>query len=81
MTLIALPEDVALQDLAVTDGKTLALIGERRGKTVQDALDAAQLKEHVGKRAQRGRVVPVRLKVTGFAGRADSAAGKSGSSH
>jgi topoisomerase-4 subunit A len=66
VTLIALPDKIGLQDVAVTDGKALAIAGERRGKAVQEVLDAAQLKEHLGKRAQRGRVVPVRFKVTGF---------------
>ena len=67
VTLIALPDKIALQDVAVTDGKTLAIAGERRGRTVHEILDASQLGEHIGKRAQRGRVVPVRFKVTGFA--------------
>ena len=67
VTLIALPDKIALQDVAVTDGKTLAIAGERRGRTVHEILDASQLEEHIGKRAQRGRVVPVRFKVTAFA--------------
>ena len=66
VTLIALPDKIELQDVAVTDGKMLTIAGERRGRTVQEVLDAVQLKEHLGKRAQRGRVVPVRFKVTGF---------------
>jgi hypothetical protein len=38
---------------------------------VEEVLDAAQLREHVGKRAQRGRLVPARFsKVTGFKPRA-----------
>ena len=67
ITLIALPDEVELHDLAVTDGSALTISGDRRGKAVAEVLDAEQLKEHVGKRAQRGRLVPVRFKVTGFA--------------
>jgi len=62
--LLALPDGIALASLAVTDGTTLVIAGERRGKAVEDTLTAAVLKEHVGKRAQRGRLVDVRWKVT-----------------
>ena len=80
ITLIALPDGVALQDLAVTDGRSLAIIGDRRGRMVREELGVGQLAEHIGKRAQRGRVVPLRLKVKGFASKPDDAADKDGSS-
>jgi topoisomerase-4 subunit A len=66
VTLIALPEKVSLAGLAVSDGASLTVIGERRGKAVREELSADELKEHLGKRAQRGRVVPVRYKVFGI---------------
>ena len=67
VALMALPDKVALHDLVVTDGKAVTIAGERRGKAVEEVLDATRLKEHIGKRAQRGRVVPVRFnKVSGF---------------
>jgi len=60
--LLALPEGVTLDSIAVTDGKSLAVAGERRGREVTDTLDAATLKEHIGKRAQRGRLLEAKLK-------------------
>jgi topoisomerase-4 subunit A len=60
--LLALPDGVTLDSVAVTDGKTLDVAGERRGREVVDTLDAAVLKEHVGKRAQRGRLLEARIK-------------------
>ena len=41
----------------------LVVTGERRGKAVEEKLGSAALQEHIGKRAQRGRVVDVRWKV------------------
>ncbi|MPZ42070.1 MAG: DNA topoisomerase IV subunit A [Betaproteobacteria bacterium] len=62
VTLLALPQGMQLASLAVTDGRTLVVSGERRGKVVDEALGAQVLKEHMGKRAQRGRVLDARLK-------------------
>jgi hypothetical protein len=62
-----MPDHVNLADLAITDGVSLVLCGERRGKGLQKVLGAAELSAHIGKRAQRGRAVGVRFKVVGFA--------------
>jgi topoisomerase-4 subunit A len=62
VTLLALPSGVQLASLAVTDGRTLVVSGERRGRMVEETLGAQVLKEHMGKRAQRGRLLDARLK-------------------
>ena len=62
VTLLALPSGVQLASLAVTDGRTLVVSGERRGRVVEETLGAQVLKEHMGKRAQRGRLLDARLK-------------------
>ncbi len=54
--LIALPEGVTLASVAVTDGRSLTVSGVRRKNRAEETLDAKQLAEHTGKRAQRGRV-------------------------
>jgi len=68
--LMALPPGVTLAALAVTDGRQITVCGERRGKGVEDKLQGEALEQHVGKRAQRGRLVDVRYKVTGLKGTA-----------
>ncbi|MGH8664105.1 MAG: DNA topoisomerase IV subunit A, partial [Burkholderiales bacterium] len=60
--LIALPEGVTLASVAVSDGRTLEVSGERRAKQIRESLGGGALQEHVGKRAQRGRVLDARLK-------------------
>jgi topoisomerase-4 subunit A len=57
--LLALPEEVTLASVAVTDGKALAVSGIRRKNRAVQTLDAKQLSEHMGKRAQRGKVCDV----------------------
>jgi len=57
--LISLPEKTTLASLAVSDGKSLAVSGIKRKNRATETLDAKQLAEHVGKRAQRGRVCDV----------------------
>jgi topoisomerase-4 subunit A len=57
--LIALPEGVTLASLAASDGKTLAVSGIRRKNRVLETLDARQIAEHEGKRAQRGKVCDI----------------------
>jgi hypothetical protein len=42
--------------VAVTDGKSLVVSGIKRKNRVVETLDAKQLAEHIGKRAQRGRL-------------------------
>jgi len=54
--LLALPDDVTLAAVAVTDGKSLVVSGIKRKNRAVQALDAKQLAEHMGRRAQRGRV-------------------------
>jgi topoisomerase-4 subunit A len=60
--LIALPEGVRLASAAVTDGKSLQVQGERRGREALETLDASQLEPHRGKRAQRGRMLDTRMR-------------------
>jgi topoisomerase-4 subunit A len=57
--LLALPEGIALAAVAATDGKALSVSGIRRKNRAVETLDAKALKDHVGKRAQRGRVCDV----------------------
>ena len=57
--LIALPEKVELASVAVTDGKSLVVSGVRRKNRAVATLDQKQLAEHLGKRAQRGRLADV----------------------
>ena len=57
--LIALPENISLADVAVTDGKSLVVSGIRRKNRAVETLDAKQLAEHMGKRAQRGKLADV----------------------
>ena len=68
--LIALPDGVTLASAAVSDGKSLVIVGERRGKIVEEALQGDLLAQHSGKRAQRGRMVDVRFKVSHLKGTA-----------
>ncbi|HEX7249630.1 MAG TPA: DNA topoisomerase IV subunit A, partial [Burkholderiales bacterium] len=57
--LIALPDKLTLAAVAGTDGKALAVSGIKRKNRAVETLDAKQLAEHVGKRAQRGRLCDV----------------------
>ena len=57
--LLAVPEKEKLAALATTDGKSLAVSGIKRKNRATETLDAKQLSEHIGKRAQRGRVCDV----------------------
>jgi topoisomerase-4 subunit A len=57
--LIALPEGVKLAAVQVTDGKTLVVSGIKRKNRAVETLDAKHLAEHMGKRAQRGKVCDV----------------------
>ncbi len=54
--LIALPEQVTLASVAASDGKALVVSGIKRKNRASATLDAKQLGEHMGKRAQRGKV-------------------------
>lgn len=66
--LIALPEGIELAATAVTDARTVTIVGDRRGKPVEENLQGDALAQHVGKRAQRGRLIDVRYKVSGLKG-------------
>jgi len=57
--LLALPEKEKLAAVAMTDGKTLGVSGIKRKNRAVETLDNQQLAEHIGKRAQRGRVCDV----------------------
>jgi topoisomerase-4 subunit A len=66
--LLALPPGVTLAAVAVTNGRELVVRGERRGKLAEDTLRGEALEQHIGKRAQRGRLVDVRYTVDGLRG-------------
>ncbi|HYL88026.1 MAG TPA: DNA topoisomerase IV subunit A [Burkholderiales bacterium] len=60
--LLALPDGITLADVAVTDGKSLVVSGMKRKNRGAETLDAKQLAEHIGKRAQRGKLADVGLR-------------------
>jgi topoisomerase IV subunit A len=57
-----LPAGATLVSVAVSDGKSLTLSGERRGRVAQETLSGKALDDHIGKRAQRGRLTDTRWK-------------------
>jgi topoisomerase-4 subunit A len=57
--LLAIPEGERLAAVAPTDGKSLVVSGIKRKNRATETLDAKQLAEHAGKRAQRGRLCDV----------------------
>jgi len=60
--MIALPDGIQLAGVAVIDEPALEVRGERRGRDVVDTLAGEDLMAHAGKRAQRGRVLDLRIK-------------------
>jgi topoisomerase-4 subunit A len=60
--LIAIPEGERLAGVAATDGKSLVVSGIKRKNRAVETLDAKQLAEHVGKRAQRGKLCDAGLR-------------------
>jgi hypothetical protein len=54
--LVALPDEVTLASVAVSDGKSLVVSGIKRKNRATQTLDAKQLAGHLAKRAQRGKV-------------------------
>src|SRR5688500_5001414 len=60
--LIALPEEETLASVLTTDGKSLTVSGIRRKNRTAATLNAKQLAEHMGKRAQRGKLADVGLR-------------------
>jgi topoisomerase-4 subunit A len=57
--LLALPEGEKLAAVVTTDAKSLVVSGIRRKKRAVETMDAKQLAEHMGKRAQRGKLADV----------------------
>ncbi|HEY2337643.1 MAG TPA: DNA topoisomerase IV subunit A [Burkholderiales bacterium] len=57
--IIALPDKLTLAAVALTDGASLVVSGIKRKNRAAETLDKKQLAEHVGKRAQRGRLCDV----------------------
>jgi topoisomerase-4 subunit A len=57
--LLALPEGETLASVVTTDGKSLVVSGIKRKNRAVETLDAKQLAEHLGKRAQRGKLADV----------------------
>ena len=57
--LIALPEKISLASISASDGKSLVVSGIKRKNRAVETLDAKQLAEHMGKRAQRGKLCDV----------------------
>jgi topoisomerase-4 subunit A len=60
--LLALPDEATLASVAVGDGKSLVVSGMRRKNRAVETLDAKQLADHRGRRAQRGRVCDAGLR-------------------
>ena len=57
--LLALPEGESLASVALSDAKSLLVSGIKRKNRAVETLEAKALAEHVGKRAQRGRLADV----------------------
>jgi topoisomerase-4 subunit A len=57
--LIALPEKLTLQSVVLTDAKSLVVSGIKRKNRAVETLNGKQIAEHVGKRAQRGKLCDV----------------------
>ena len=57
--LLALPEKLTLKSVALTDAKSLVVSGIKRKNRAVETLNAKQIAEHVGKRAQRGKLCDV----------------------
>jgi topoisomerase-4 subunit A len=57
--LLALPDKLTLAAVAPTDGKSLVVSGIKRKNRATETLGEKQLADHIGKRAQRGRLADV----------------------
>ena len=57
--LLALPDNLKLAAVAMTNGDALTVSGVKRKNRAAETLNAKQLAEHIGKRAQRGRLCDV----------------------
>jgi len=59
--LLALPEKTTLAGVVTTDGKSLVVSGFKRTRKVE-TLNQKQIAEHLGKRAQRGKLPDISFK-------------------
>ena len=59
MQLLAVPEKERLAAVTTTDGSSLAVSGVKRKNRAVETLGEKRLAQHMGKRAQRGRVCDV----------------------
>jgi topoisomerase IV subunit A len=57
--LIAIPAGEKLASVATTDAKSLAVSGIKRKNRAVEVMNAKQIAEHIGKRAQRGKLADV----------------------
>jgi topoisomerase-4 subunit A len=57
--LIALPAGEKLASVVTTDGKSLVVSGIKRKNRAVEVMNAKQIAEHIGKRAQRGKLADV----------------------
>jgi topoisomerase-4 subunit A len=57
--ILALPDKLTLAAVTLTDGASLIVSGIKRKNRAAETLDKKQLAEHIGKRAQRGRLCDV----------------------
>ena len=57
--LLSVPEGEKLAAVLTTDGKSLLVSGIRRKKRAVETMSAKQLAEHMGRRAQRGKLADV----------------------
>jgi topoisomerase-4 subunit A len=57
--LLALPEKETLASVVTTDAKSLVVSGIKRKNRAVETLNAKQIAEHMGKRAQRGKLADV----------------------
>ena len=64
--LMGLEEKEKLVAVGVLPGKSAKVLGVRRGREAEVELAGARLENYVGKRARMGRVLPDKLKPTGF---------------
>ena len=64
--LLAVPEGARLAAVTTTDGKSLVVSGIKRKNRAVETLDEKQLAQHMGKRAQRGRLCDVGFRADRF---------------
>jgi len=57
--ILALPDKLTLAAVTLTDGNSLVVSGIKRKNRATETLDKKQLADHIGKRAQRGRLCDV----------------------